>query len=399
MNRKSSTDLFKDNTSKECSKCRRIKPHKDFNTANGRLMYLCKECQKIKDAIYRNKKKIYVINGIFKGKYKNGCVRCGTGLEVLPALHFHHKTPNLKTTSWYNINKKNYKEIIRTLESEKVEVICANCHLKENATLFSEFKDLILNTDLFLNTPEKMNITINNILDIHRRTKNQNSNYRGKIKRQIIFWIKKRYIIEKLFNGECIACRCITTLENLPALQFHHKLRSKKVSEKWGNYSNLGINEIATILQKEECVCVCSNCHTLIHSTSFEKYISQIDSKIEQNVKNLYSKINLNMTKFKLINLELIDPFYKEFVFCDAWKKYLIQIGKIYGNCKPRAFTSKELAIALKLTDRYLRRVLNGLMKDNSIKIIEKSKITSKGRTPIKYKLSEKGINTIQDII
>lgn len=399
MNRKSPTKLFKDDKSKECSKCRRIKPHKDFNTTNGRLMYLCKECQKIKDAIYRNKKKSWVINGIYKGKYKKGCVHCSTGLEVLPALQFHHKTPNIKTTSWHDISKKNYQEIIRTLESEKVEVICANCHLKENATLYSEFKDLILNKELFLNTPEKIDKTINNILDIHRRTKNQNSNYRAKIKRQIIFWIKKRYIIEKLFNGECIACRCIATLRNLPALQFHHKLRSKKVSEKWENYSNLGINKIATILQKEECVCVCSNCHTLIHSTSFEKYINQIDSRIEQNVKNLYSKIKLNITHYKFINIELKDPFYKEFGFGDAWKKYIIQIGKMYGIYNPRAFTSKELAMALKITDRYLRRVLNGLMIDNFIEFVEKSIITSKGRTPIKYKLSEKGINTIKDII
>jgi hypothetical protein len=265
--------------------------------------------------------------------------------------------------------------------------------------LFSEFKNLILKKDLFLYTPEKIDKTINNILEIHRRTKSQNSNYRGKIKRQIVFWIKKRYIIEKLFNGECIACRCIKTLENLPALQFHHKLRSKKVIEKWENYSNLGINEIATILQKEECVCVCNNCHTLIHSTSFEKYVNQIDFKIEQNVKNLYTKIKSNIINYKFIEIELKDPFYKEFRFGDAWKKYLIQIGKLFGIYNPRTFTSKELAMALKITDRYLRRVLNGLMKDNFIESVEKSKITSKGRTPIKYKLCERGINTIQDII
>ena len=71
----------------------------------------------------------------------------------------------------------------------------------------------------------------------------------------------------------------------------------------------------------------------------------------------------------------------------------------MYGIYNPRAFTSKELAIALKLTDRYLRKVLVGLMRDRFIELVEKSKITSKGRTPIKYKLSERGINTIEDII
>jgi len=390
--------LFKDRKSKECSKCQEIKPHKDFNTTNGRLMYICKECQKIKDAIYMNKKKISVINEIYGGRFQKGCTDCNAGIIELPVLQFHHLNPNKKTTTWHKINSKNYREIISILENEKVRVICANCHLGINSSLFNEYKNLILSKDLFNNSPEIIDNIINEVLINHKRTRNKNSNYRGKIKRQIIFWVKKRYIIEKLYGGKCVACRKATVQKNLPSLQFHHTLRSKKVSEKWEDYSHLDVMKIVNILQKEKCVCLCANCHILIHSTRFEKHINLIHPKIEQEVKELFSKIKMNIYHQKFKSIEINDPFYKEFGFGDAWKKYLIQIGKLYGIYNPKSFTSKELAISLKITDRYLRRILKRLENEVFIEIVEESIMTSNGRTPIKYKLSEKGINTIQEL-
>jgi len=394
MNRK----LYKDNKSKECSKCQKIKPHKEFNTTNGRLMYICKECQKIRDAINFNKKKIRVINEIYEGKFQKGCTNCDAGIIELPVLQFHHLNPNLKTTTWHKINGKKYEDIKRILENEKVHVICANCHLEINATLFVEFRDLILSKDLFNNSPENIDNIINEVLINHNRTRNKNSNYRGKIKRQIIFWIKKRYIIEKLYYGKCVACRKAMVQKNMPSLQFHHTLRSRKVSEKWEDYSHLDVMKIANILQKENCVCVCANCHILIHSTRFEKHINLIHPKIEQEVKGLFSKIKMNINHHKFKNIEINDPFYKEFGFGDAWKKYLIQIGNFYGMSNSRVFTSKDLAKSLNVNNRYLRRVLNKLNKDGFVNITEESTFTSNGRTPIKYKLSEKGINTLQEL-
>jgi len=47
--------------------------------------------------------------------------------------------------------------------------------------------------------------------------------HRARIKYRIKKWIKKRIIIEILYNGACIGCRNIRSNDKLPALDFHHR--------------------------------------------------------------------------------------------------------------------------------------------------------------------------------
>jgi hypothetical protein len=97
------------------------------------------------------------------------------------------------------------------------------------------------------------------------------------IKAGVEDWIRKRYIIENLFEGQC--CGCGTSIQNLSALQFHHiDPKKKKLYIKW-NFSNNKIDVIQDILN-EKCICLCGNCHSLIES----KYYMDLDK-----INELYS--------------------------------------------------------------------------------------------------------------
>lgn len=95
---------------------------------------------------------------------------------------------------------------------------------------------------------------------------------RGKIKR----WIRKKKIIEDLFNGKCTKCQK-TSLVNLPALQIHHLDPSKKKNNFSADLRDItDLNKIKKILQDENCTCLCSNCHSIEGAEIFKKYKNKI---------------------------------------------------------------------------------------------------------------------------
>lgn len=66
-------------------------------------------------------------------KHQSGCVRCGERNAV--CLDYHHTDPTQKLFHLGNIRGRSLKEIDE--EISKCVVICANCHRKLNAGLFT----------------------------------------------------------------------------------------------------------------------------------------------------------------------------------------------------------------------------------------------------------------------
>jgi len=103
-------------------------------------------------------------------------------------------------------------------------------------------------------------------------------------------------VIEILYKGACIGCRNIKINDKLPALEFHHR-NPKKKEFKWENLSKLPINKIITILKNEDCVCLCKNCHSLIHSVNFDQLCNEIFGKENTSMIDLVEENYLILKK------------------------------------------------------------------------------------------------------
>lgn len=134
---------------KECIRCHNTKPIKEFGRVKEYSKRICKVCQNELNKIRDNKTKLKIILEFFNGK----CYKCDTDLSLLPALDFHHLDASIKTISWCNLRRRSYNNIIQNLKREKFIILCANCHILENATLFNLFKNFILDDKLYQNSP------------------------------------------------------------------------------------------------------------------------------------------------------------------------------------------------------------------------------------------------------
>ena len=226
-------------------------------------------------------------DGSHGGKCSNPS--CNTDFKRLPAFDFHHEEKEIKTATWNEIMHKKYDQIKNTLESQKVKPICKNCHLPENAKIFNDFKDTILKKDLFIYSSHDIDKFLN--FKVHKFVKENDTNYTAaSLKFEVRRWIKKRSVIEQVFNGKCISCG----EDRLPSLQAHHTNQDLKIN-KWGDISRKwNIKElIKDFIIEEECVCLCGNCHSMISTKNFENNIEKIlGEKYVQEVKADYYKIN-----------------------------------------------------------------------------------------------------------
>ncbi|MCK4379682.1 MAG: hypothetical protein KAW51_00985 [Candidatus Lokiarchaeota archaeon] len=317
MSKKTKQRLFNDGVKKECGKCHQIKSHNEFRKRQGRLRSICEECRNNLQLLKNFKKKLKIIIENFNGK----CLSCKNDVTKLPTLEFHHPNPKSKSYSWRTLRVKNYEETLRLLRKDNVIVLCKNCHILIGSVNFKEFKKFILLPSLFLNTPDdlqnKINVLLNNNQLVTKKLK-QDKYYKSRAKYIIKKWIKKRYIIEQLYSGKCIGCEEITVKNNLPSLGFHHILPSKKETViKWDTISKFSLKKISYLLISEKCVCLCSNCHTILHSVSFIRNINEIfrdkyDLLINQ-VRVDYNKIIINIQNYDFEN-HLNDSLIREII-------------------------------------------------------------------------------------
>ena len=226
-------------------------------------------------------------DGLYGGQCSNPS--CNTDFKRLPAFDFHHEDPKIKTTTWNEIMHRNYDWIKNTLEAQKVKPICKNCHLPDDAKIFNAFKGIILKNDLFTYSSKNLNSILN--VAVSRFIKENITNYTAaSLKFEVKRWIKKRSVIEQVFNGKCISCG----ESRLPSLQAHHTNQDLKV-HKWGDVSRKwNIKKLINdFIIEEECVCLCGNCHAMINTKNFKNNVKEVlGEKYVQEVKADYYKIN-----------------------------------------------------------------------------------------------------------
>lgn len=386
---------------KECSRCHRTKSIKEFGRVKVYIKKICKVCQNELNKIRDNKTKSKIILEYFKGK----CYKCDINITSLPALDFHHLDDSIKTISWWRLRGRSYNNVIRNLNRENVIILCANCHILENATVFNSFKNFILDGKLYQNSPELFERKIDNIIKNHSNTKkriSQNSQYIADAKYKIKIWIKKRTIIEQMYGGNCIGCRKVSIQSNLPAFNFHHfKMDEKTKGTSWRDIKRLSLKEIANILYRENCICLCANCHRMLHDINFKKnfnYVLEDNLAIKTDLILKQIKDNIDNFQFKELNIK--DPFKRKFKIGEIWKKYLLIIHYISKKKKKDIIESTELRDYMNRSRQITNRILRELLEKKLIEIVQetdwiKSEIEFKGRTPRKFQLTKKANSMI----
>lgn len=112
---------------KRCKNCGRVLPENDFNYWNkekGTRMIICKECEKEKNTIKREKKR-EILNAL----KQVGCAVCGE--TDYSCLDFHHMDPEEKD---FNLSSGvNHTTLDLLNELSKCHVVCSNCHRKIHA--------------------------------------------------------------------------------------------------------------------------------------------------------------------------------------------------------------------------------------------------------------------------
>ncbi len=270
------------NRIRQCIKCRKLLNYDKFSVRrNGNLRRECNECRNISNIINIWRKKIKVakfitmkaergtnvseflsvLNQRNKHDIQIKCFNCKVDINLLPALQFHHIKKHLKVkgAEWNKLRFKPLKNILKSLDQQECILLCANCHAMRTASFFNQNKNAIL-TEKIEEYPWQI---------------------RGKINR----WIRKKKIIEELYNGTCIKCQKIG-IDKLPVLNFHHRNPSRKETNFSADLRDItDIEKIKKILTEEDCICLCSNCHSIENAEIFKNY----RHKITQTKQNLIS--------------------------------------------------------------------------------------------------------------
>jgi len=313
------------------------------------------------------KVKLKLINDIFKGK----CCKCNVDFLKLPVLQFHHPDPNKKTTSWRKIRRRSYKHIVKKLTKDNVILLCSNCHLKEQAKIYYNYYGLITFKDLFLLSAEKIRDLIiqkTSMINI----KLERMHKREKIKE----WIKKRYVVEQLYDGKCIACGN----SDLTSLAFHHlDVNYKNNKSKWGDLETYNSEKIMEILIKENTVTICSNCHTILHSRFHEfaheilnDFFSILDVKrYLKKIRNDYENISKNIQnfKFRFNNINFRSPLELEIPHTEVWKIHLLKMFYYMKYKNIDFFKVYDLKPILKISIRHIYKHLHKFIEKKLIGI------------------------------
>ena len=288
--------LYFDGKSKECGRCHEIKTYANFTfRRKNEILYpksTCKKCDGEQKQIFALKNKVKVMENLNNGKFGAKCPDCNTGPEKLPALEFHHTDPSIKKTSWHERMYKNWETTKEILEKEKVKILCRNCHTKQRTKTYKNFGNIIKSANFNLNATNKeiREDIRNNLSEPIKIAELQN----------VVRQIKKFTIVNKLYGGKCVGCEQITTQNNLPTLQFHHRDVNDDKWRLWSKIQSYELNQIKNELIKKNCVSLCSNCHQMIHSTNFKTQHEEIiSSEHWGQVKTYFNILEKNVRNFK----------------------------------------------------------------------------------------------------
>ena len=387
---------------KKCTRCKKNLPIEDFEKYYGergqtdlrssRSSY-CKECRSELRLINLLKKKYYIIKTIFNGK----CYECDTGLEYLPCFEFHHINPDLKTTVWNHIKFRSIDNIKKWIKEENVVLLCSNCHELKKDKYLTDFQNLILKSDLFKRSPEDIDELINLAINKHPTYINF-KDFKRNIKIQIKKYIRKRYVFNQLYFGKCTGCGKANVLNFLPALELHHLNPDKLLlKSNWRDIANQDCISIIGQIIKEDCICLCSNCHILVASKMNSYLVEVIEDSVTRTLfsKN-YTKIISNVSNFNInrSKIDLRSPLKLKFSQDEFWKIHLMQIYIFLNNNNKNDFRVVDLAKILNHKPRSVRYYLDKL---TSLHFVSKAQDSS---FPFNnnYRLTELGRNTVGEL-
>ncbi len=378
--------------------------------------------------------KLYAMEYIYNGRYfVNGiatCLEClSEGFTVnsssirIVSREFHHESRKLEEYTisefyrLFNNNRGNpyfLQYLINKMESESVVLKCGSHHNIIHAFHFINFKKLIswenipreFPQDIFDLPAEIIHILVmicvenSNLpepLERSRRKKKLNTEERRyRVRTYILNFIKKRYIIDCIYGGICPVCGEFNTIDHLPAFEFNHlyklrkltpkeKERYKRIKKKVSELFYLPCSELVRELESQKGGYVCHNCHFVIHED-----ISIVNKIYEdQNIMREVLKDNENTIrhyKQSLIHsIESIkDPLKSENHLHRPFMDYLIALFEI-SKRKQGGVTRDE--------------ILNYLGQKSFGKIFEKRKVSEKylrivaGTTqrPTRYYINDEG--------
>ncbi|MFX1365138.1 MAG: hypothetical protein ACFFCE_17925 [Promethearchaeota archaeon] len=324
--------------------------------------------------------KFKIIINIYQRKYKGMCAQCNADSKLLYAVDFHHSDPKIKGNTWNERRTKDWKETMKIFEKEKVIPLCGNCHSREQAKLFNEYKSVILKENIF-------NIPANKIDKIlYEKVKNHETHYNRNIKFRVTEWLKKRSVIEQLYDGKCIGCNSTTVKNNLPALQFHHRSGLKEADNKlkWEKIKKYDIESICKKLIREDCVCLCTNCHKTVHIKNLNSIPTGIfGDDFKTQIKIYKDEIQQNIQNFELKPKKIKDPLQKKYEYGEAWKKYLTHIFKLSKENKniKTLNLANSVGVNSRNTRKNIQKLLNrGLITIEGVHNNRIIKLTEKGR-------------------
>ncbi|MGB5912143.1 MAG: hypothetical protein WBH31_13200, partial [Promethearchaeia archaeon] len=388
---------------KKCNYCKQILPIEKFGKygsergkKGGRQSYrtICKSCRREKKSIRGLRKKLRLILELFNGK----CNKCDTNLLYLPSFEFHHVNKLSKKKSWRKINYKAYNELKQWIINEKVIILCGNCHLKQQSKYFNEFKELVLKENLFNYSQDKIEGLLDNAIKNSPSCKDIRE--KSKIKYQIKRWIRKRYVIEQLYDAKCVACG-LKANKNLPSMVFHHLDESVK-DFTWFDLRDFDCVEILDLLIKEKCICMCSNCHSILHS-NYPHHVKEImkglytEKGIETftlKLDTILNSINQNITGFKF-NLEKVNfnsPLKYEIDQNDIWKTKTLKIFLYCKQIKQNEFRTNDIMILFNNNYHSAYEIITKLLEKGYL-----NKVIRDGFTQNYFAFNNKGLRKVNE--
>lgn len=387
---------------KKCSRCNKELPIDQFERYSGERGRTnlrssrnsnCKNCRS--ETRLRNllKKKKNIINTVFNGK----CCECDIGILFLPSLEFHHQNPALKTTVWTHIKHNSISNIKNWIKREKVVVLCSNCHEMKKEKYFRDFRKLILSDDLFDNTSEDIDEMINIAINSHPKYSFL-KDYKRNIKIQIKKYIRKRYMLNKLFGGVCIGCNKTNVFNFLPILELHHLSPEEVITKSnWVDLANDRCDLIINQIIKEKCICLCSNCHILVRSKLIN-YVEDIfkDPLTKANFIKNYNTIisNIQTFNYPMNPVDTSLPLKLEFSQDVFWKIHLMKISIILQRNNKFDFKVLDLAKILHQDQRSIRYYLDRLISLEFLKKTQETVFPYKNT----YRLTEQGRTTLEEL-
>ncbi len=382
--------------------------------------------------------KLHIMKNIYKSKYldkRDGNVKCPDCLREDFIINL--STPRKRSKDFHHSNgfsEGNYnrydsnalfsmfaqnrgnpyflEDIIREIESESDVLKCANHHrMIHYAEYFTYFRKLIFwekspkefpYQDIFVLPADIIHILVLICLGNFYKTKTKTKRENIAIKLRFINAIKKKYIIDCLYDGTCLICGEFNTKNHLPVFDYNHLYEMNELTPREREvrknvkipmlYNTCSCSEIVREMEKKyhKGGYICSNCHFVIHRETAnikEIYDDQTTIKVVlDEKKKVIRKFRQNLVQ----NNGLVkDPLRSEKEQYEVVMNYLFVLYKI-SRKKTGGVSRKELAEQLGVKE--CKRGFEGR------KFLEKyvKMVPGNRWSPTLYFLTPEGENVVQ---